>query len=87
MCDGDDNNNDCDSLACGSAVSDQEYDHGGAQDDPAHATTAKHAEVYFNLLCSVEPSRLKLTVSQELDDRQGWCGILIFDKYTYLASF
>ena len=61
MCDADDNNNDCDSLGGGSAVSDQH--------DTAHATTAKHAEVYFNLLCSVEPSRLKLTASQELDDR------------------
>ena len=29
----------------------------------------EHAEVYFNLLCSVEPSRLKLSGSQELDDR------------------
>ena len=29
----------------------------------------EHAEVYFNLLCSVEPSSLKLTSSQELDDR------------------
>ena len=28
----------------------------------------EHAEVYFNLLCSVEPSRLKLTGSQESDD-------------------
>ena len=69
MCDGDDNNNDCDCLAGSSAVSDHEYDHGGAQDDSAHATSAKHAEVYFNLLCSEEPSRLRLTVSQELDDR------------------
>ena len=29
----------------------------------------EHAEVYFNLLCSVEPARLKLSGSQELDDR------------------
>ena len=29
----------------------------------------EHAEVYFNLLCSVEPGRLKLSGSQELDDR------------------
>ena len=29
----------------------------------------EHAEVYFNLLCSVEPARLKLTVSKELDDK------------------
>ena len=29
----------------------------------------EHAEVYFNLLCSVEPSRLKLSGSQELDDK------------------
>ena len=29
---------------------------------------AEHAEVYFNLLCSVEPSRLKLTGKKELDD-------------------
>ena len=29
---------------------------------------AEHAEVYFNLLCSVEPSRLKLTGNKELDD-------------------
>lgn len=28
----------------------------------------EHAEVYFNLLCSVEPSRLKLTGSKESDD-------------------
>ena len=33
------------------------------------ATSAAYAEVYFNLLCSVEPSSLKLTSSQELDDR------------------
>ena len=25
--------------------------------------------------------------SQMIDHMQGWCGILIFDKYTYLASF
>ena len=29
----------------------------------------EHAEVYFNLLCSVEPARLKLSGSQELDDQ------------------
>eukprot|EP00090_Calanus_glacialis_P024923 TRINITY_DN3869_c0_g1_i1.p1 TRINITY_DN3869_c0_g1~~TRINITY_DN3869_c0_g1_i1.p1 ORF type:complete len:214 (+),score=90.63 TRINITY_DN3869_c0_g1_i1:31-642(+) len=29
----------------------------------------EHAEVYFNLLCSVEPARLKLSGSQELDDK------------------
>jgi len=28
-----------------------------------------HAEVYFNLLCSVDPSRLKLTGSKESDDK------------------
>lgn len=28
-----------------------------------------HAEVYFNLLCSVEPKRLKLSGSQEMDDK------------------
>jgi len=28
----------------------------------------EHAEVYFNLLCSVEPARLKLSGSQDLDD-------------------
>ena len=28
----------------------------------------EHAEVYFNLLCAVEPARLKLTGNQELDD-------------------
>ena len=33
------------------------------------AVNAVYAEVYFNLLCSVDPSKLKLTVSQELDDR------------------
>merc|ERR1711892_452308 len=29
----------------------------------------EHAEVYFNLLCSVEPTRLKLSGNQELDDK------------------
>ena len=28
----------------------------------------EHAEVYFNLLCSVEPTRLKLTGNRELDE-------------------
>ena len=27
----------------------------------------EHAEVYFNLLCSVEPSRLKLTSGRNFD--------------------
>ena len=26
-------------------------------------------------------------VGDQMDQFQGWCGILIFDKYTYLASF
>merc|ERR1712106_362438 len=29
----------------------------------------EHVEVYFNLLCSVEPTRLKLSGNQELDDK------------------
>ena len=29
----------------------------------------EHAEVYFNLLCAVEPARLKLTGSQDMDDK------------------
>ena len=40
------------------------------QGDSDGATTAAvYAEVYFNLLCSMEPSSLKLTGTQELDDR------------------
>ena len=41
--------------------------HQGSSDGAT--TAAVYAEVYFNLLCSMEPSILKLTGSQELDDR------------------
>ena len=49
---------------------------GGGEHDDCHqgssdgaTTAAVYAEVYFNLLCSMEPSSLKLTGTQELDDR------------------
>ena len=51
-----------------SADSDQ-FGNDGRVEEMWAMKAAEHAEVYFNLLCSVEPSRLKLTVSQELDDR------------------
>ena len=51
-----------------SADSDQ-FGNDGRVEEMWAMKAAEHAEVYFNLLCSVEPSRLKLTVSQELDNR------------------
>ena len=29
----------------------------------------------------------EITNTGDVEESQGWCGILMFDKYTYLASF
>ena len=50
-----------------SADSDQ-FGNDGRVEEMWAMKAAEHAEVYFNLLCSVEPSRLKLTGNKELDD-------------------
>ena len=50
-----------------SAPSDQ-FGNDGRVEEMWAMKAAEHAEVYFNLLCSVEPTRLKLTGNKELDD-------------------
>merc|ERR1719365_512643 len=50
-----------------SAPSDQ-FGNDGRVEELWAMKAMEHAEVYFNLLCSVEPSRLKLTGNRDLDD-------------------
>ena len=50
-----------------SAPSDQ-FGNDGRVEELWAMKAMEHAEVYFNLLCSVEPSRLKLTGNKDRDD-------------------
>ena len=64
----------------------------GAGRDTGHHLGCQNricSETFYEFV--TDPACARLQVSIVADDRntitQGWCGILIFNKYTYLASF
>ena len=57
-------------LAAKSALSapSEQFGNDGRVEELWAMKAMEHAEVYFNLLCSVEPTRLKLTGNRDLDE-------------------